>query len=145
MISQIEVCKIQLDQAIRLFLDEKDYVSSCTLAGAAEGLTGEILKNRGCEHALASMVKGLNKFLTDQERDTLADRKSNSEVAIWNDLILVRNWLKHHYKEQPELQFDEKEAAFDLIDRAVTNYFQLTSNETDQMRRFLEYQSNEFS
>ena len=47
LLNQREIALSQLDRAALLFLQEKDFVSSVTLACAAEGIFGEYLKERG--------------------------------------------------------------------------------------------------
>jgi hypothetical protein len=48
----------------------------------------------------------------------------------------VRNWLKH-FTNGEDLEFDSKEAAAELIERASTNFYNLTGEETEGMRKFL--------
>ena len=52
-----QVAEHQLERALRLFLDERDYVSAITLAGASEEILGRLLAKEGKEHALGSFVK----------------------------------------------------------------------------------------
>ena len=42
-LSNLDVAERQLERAIALFLDEEDYVSALTLAGAAEEILGKLL------------------------------------------------------------------------------------------------------
>ncbi|HEY6528588.1 MAG TPA: hypothetical protein VIZ65_07825 [Cellvibrionaceae bacterium] len=42
-VKKIDAALVQLDCAIRLFLDEEDYISAITLSGAAEEIIGEVL------------------------------------------------------------------------------------------------------
>jgi hypothetical protein len=50
----LETAMEQLDVAIELFLSERSFVSALTLAGAAEGVLTNALKNKGKETALES-------------------------------------------------------------------------------------------
>ena len=144
--NQLIVSERQLDRAIRLFLDEGDYYSSGTLAGAAEEILGSLLSKAGHEHALDNMISTVLKMLSATEVDALGDRPTkNPRGRISDTLNFYRNWLKHYQEDDFELHIDAKDAASELIDRAVTNFFQLTSRETEQMRRFLEYQRNEYT
>jgi len=147
MIDQKNAAKIQLDRAIQLFLDQKDYVSAITLAGAAEGLVGEMLEKNGAENALISIVKGFKRLLSEEEREALCGEKKTFEKSMIDDLNLVKNWLKHYFPNSESLHIDVdsdcKEIAYDLIDRASSNYVQAFGDETEQMRRFLEFQLNE--
>jgi len=148
MLNQKNAAKIQLDRAIQLFLDQQDYLSSITLAGAVEGMVGEMLDKNGAENALKSIVKGFKKLLSEEEREALCDENKTFEKSMMNDMNLVKNWLKHHFSNCETLHIDVdsdcKEIAYDLIDRASSNYSQAFEDETEQMRRFLDYQRNEY-
>ena len=50
--SQLDIAITQLNAAIRLFLDDKDYISSATLAGASEEIVGAMLRRNGEDAAL---------------------------------------------------------------------------------------------
>ena len=144
--NQLVVGEHQLDTAIRLFLNDRDFYSSGTLAGAAEEILGKLLENAGHEHALDNMVSSVLRLLTAEEVDALSDKpKKDPRSTISNELNFYRNWLKHYQKDDFELHIDTEDAAGELIDRAVTNFFQLTGRETKQMRRFLEYQRTQYN
>jgi len=135
------VSEHQLDRAIQLFLDEEDYYSSGTLAGAAEEILGHLLLKAGREHALDNAISSVLKMLSATEVDALSDKPTRSARGRISDVLnFYRNWLKHYREDDFELYIDAKESASELIDRAASNFFQLTSRETPQMRRFLEYQ-----
>jgi hypothetical protein len=57
-----------------------------------------------------------------------------------SELNQYRNWLKHYMKDDFTFFADAKEASEDLIDRACSNFWQLTTRETEQTKRFYEYQ-----
>lgn len=143
--NQLVVSEHQLDTAIRLFLDNRDFYSSGTLAGAAEEILGKLLEDAGQEHALNNMISSVLKLLTAEEVNALSDKpKKNPRSTISNELNFYRNWLKHYCKDDFELDIDPEDAAVELIDRAVTNFFQLTGKETTHMRRFLEWQRTQY-
>lgn len=143
--NQLVVSEHQLDTAIRLFLDDRDFYSSGTLAGAAEEILGKLLEEAGHEHALNNMISSVRSLLAAEEVDALSDKpKKNPRSAISDELNFYRNWLKHYHKDDFELYIDAEDAAAELIDRAVTNFFQLTGKETKHMRRFLEYQQTQY-
>lgn len=54
-ITKLQVATVQLDAAIRLFFDG-DYVSSLTLAGAAEGILGALSQRAGLPNAVDFVV-----------------------------------------------------------------------------------------
>ena len=127
--SKLEAAKRQLDRAIKLFFDEADYYSAITLAGASEEILGKMLEARGETHALTSISSTITEILSANDVPTLTNRELIRQL---ND---VRDWLKH-YRDGKDLDFDAKEAALQLIDRAVSNYFQLTGGESNEMVRF---------
>lgn len=149
MLTHKEAARIQLDRAIRLFLDERDYVSCITLAGAAEGMLGEKLTKSGFDHAVVSQAKGYGQLLSEEEREALRDDKKSFERTMIDDWNLVKNWLKHHRSEAEHLEINRTKdcmfVAYDMIERAATNYMQLFGDITDQMQRFYDYQSQEHS
>ncbi|MFM0742254.1 hypothetical protein PQQ51_33975, partial [Paraburkholderia xenovorans] len=68
-IPKLEVATLQLDMAIRLFL-ERDYVSSLTLAGAAEEILGKLSKRAKLDNAVdfvLNFYKGQTEKVTEQE------------------------------------------------------------------------------
>jgi len=144
--NQLVISERQTDRAIQLFLDEADYYSSATLAGAAEEILGCLLREKGSEPALDNMISTVLRLLTAAEIDEITEARAKSPRAgIRVELNLYRNWLKHYQPAEFELAIDAKDAAAELIDRAVMNFFQLTERETAQMRRFLHWQQHRYS
>lgn len=141
--TQDEVAIKQLNQAIRLFLDEEDYFSSATLAGAAEEIFGSMLRIEGRKASLDVEADRISLALTDAERDALKTKKGERN-GIVNILNSQRNWLKHHKEEDFTNFSDPKREARDLIDRAVINYMELKDETTDEINRFRVYQQSEF-
>ncbi|MFZ2973618.1 MAG: hypothetical protein WA049_13350 [Ferribacterium limneticum] len=125
-----EVAAHQLERALRLFLDDTDYVCAITLAGACEEILGKLLEKSGKEHSLGSFVKAC----------VAIGRNIHGEK--WSPKLFVtmanefRDGLKHYTDGQPITV--PREAAVEILDRAIMNYWQLTGHETPLMRRFLE-------
>lgn len=128
--TKAEVAAHQLERALRLFLDEGDYVCAITLAGACEEILGKLLEKSGKEHSLGSFVKAcvaVGKSVHGEE---------------WSPKVFItmanefRDGLKHYTDGQPITV--PREAAVEIIDRALENYWQLTAQETPLMRRFRE-------
>ena len=121
----------QLETALRLYFEREDYYSVITLAGVSEEVFGKLLKEGNPQNALDSLKKdvpAVHKALFDED---LAEREV-SERANW-----VRNLLKHWSPGQPKVvEFDAPEEAKDMLDRAISNYFQLTGNPTSAMQQF---------
>lgn len=144
--NQLVVSEHQINRAILLFLDENDYYCSATLAGAAEEILGALLVKGGASHSLNDQVKSVLSMLSSEEVGALADDKQkDSSKIVASVLNFYRNWLKHYCEDDFETNIDAEEAAAELIDRAITNFFRLTSHESIEMRRFLEYQQNLYS
>ncbi len=128
--SKRKVAAHQLERALCLFLDENDYVCAITLAGASEEVLGKLLEQSGQEHALGSFVKAcvaIGKNIHGEE---------------WPPKLFVtmangfRDSLKHITDGQ--VVTVPKEAAVEILDRAIENYWLLTADETPLMRRFME-------
>jgi hypothetical protein len=129
-LTKIEVAEHQLERALRLFLDENDYVCAITLAGASEEILGRLLEKSGREHALGTFVKACVKtgkvvYNENWSHKTFADMAN-----------AFRNDLKHYRDGNPITV--PREAAVEILDRAIENFFALTSRETPNMRRFME-------
>lgn len=123
LIHKIEVAKLQLDTAINLFLDDVDFISSLTLAGASEEILGKLLEREGKD----SMLKKLHSWY----EDTSGEEIKYGEFA--QKANLARNCLKHAtIKEEDELEIYKWEAV-QMIRRAMTNYKELTGNPTETM------------
>lgn len=144
--SQLVTAEFQLNRAIQLFLDAEDFYSSGTLAGAAEEILGRLLQKEGKEHALDRLISSTQRMLTEGEIDAISDSKKRNPRGKIGDLLnFYRNWLKHYREDDSEIYIDTKEAASELIDRAVINFFQFTHRETSEMRKFRIYQADEYS
>ena len=132
-LSNLEIAKRQLNRAILLFFDEKDYVSSLTLAGAAEEILGKILNHEmSSSHSLDEVINGALK-LNNVPIGGHEEKKAKKEIA--NIANYFKNRLKH-YNAEGELTFSVDFYAAQIIDRAIENYFKTTGNETPQMARF---------
>ena len=71
--------------------------------------------------------------------------RRNNVIAAANE---IRNILKHGLlDERKVIEFDAPEIAKDMLDRAISNYFQLTSNLTSEMQQFqdMHVQDNAFT
>jgi len=136
-LSNLEVAERQLERSVVLFLDEKDYVSSLTLAGAAEEILGKLLNKEGKEHWLDSISKGALRALGFRKKtfETPEAKKAKKEIA--NISNYHKNRMKH-YNDDGTITFAVDIEAADMIDRAISNYFKLTQRETGAMGRFKE-------
>lgn len=120
----------QLETALRLFEEGQDFYSVITLAGAADEIFGKLLEPTGELTALASLTKAsvaVHKIV----HGAPGDEKTYIERAN-----LARNALKHLKAGGMIVQLDINEEAADMIDRAITNYWALTSKISPAMERF---------
>lgn len=132
-LSNLEIAKRQLDRSISLFFDERDYVSSLTLAGAAEEVLGKILNHeRSSSHSLDELIKGALK-INSVPVGGHKEKKAKKEIA--NIANYFKNRIKH-YNAEGEITFSVNFYAAEIINRAMSNYFAVTRNETALMIRF---------
>jgi hypothetical protein len=141
--NQTDVAVAQLDTAIRLFLNDNDYFSSATLAGAAEEIFGKMLEDKNEVNALNADADHFLNLLPDSEKNVLRTKKGEKEGII-NILNFQRNWLKHQDKENYTNFSDPKREASELLCRAVRNYVWLFNKTTDSIDRFSDYQTHEY-
>ncbi|QSP95500.1 hypothetical protein LPB19_03525 [Marinobacter salinisoli] len=136
-LTNLQIAERQLERSIGLFLDQKDFVSSLTLAGAAEEILGKLLNERGEKHWLDEVLSGALRALGFRRNtlETPEAKKSRKEVS--NLANYYKNRLKH-YNEDGSITFTVDAEAADMIDRAISNYFKLTKSETGAMERFKE-------
>lgn len=114
------IAQRQLDTALRLYFEQEDYYSVITLAGAAEEILGKFLKENGIENALDSLKEEV--FAIDK---VLGEAPSRRDIATRaND---ARNKLKH-CSPGKLIEFDAKEEAEDMLDRAIQNVLKLVVN-----------------
>ena len=70
-------------------------------------------------------------------RQSLGEEEYPTESDVRLRANWVRNTLKHWFPGQPNVvEFDAVEEAKDMLDRAIDNYYALTSELTDAMQRF---------
>ena len=132
---KLGVARNQLERAIALYVDESDFISAITLAGAAEEPLGKILKEETGTNRLEHQVKIVSKI---QEHFGL-EKKTRRELI--SDENRVKDWLKH-YQDGTDLQFNAKEEAHTLIERAVSTYAAVTGSVSDPMRPFFTFDAS---
>ena len=121
---KIEIAQRQIDTAIDLFLDDKDFVSALTLAGAGEEITGKLLDRKGWKNMLQKLHAWYQEATGEKMEFTEFSRKTN----------LARNALKHaNSPEEDEVEIQRWEAV-QMIMRAMTNYKELVGSPSDKMK-----------
>ena len=129
------VAVAQLEAALRLYFaqngaSERDgYYAVITLAGASEEILGRMLKERDGHNSLDSLRRACS------ELSLRLLGKAPDERKIVDTANRARNSLKH-WHPHGALTFDARDEANAMLDRAVDNYFGLTTDLTDAMRRF---------
>jgi hypothetical protein len=126
-----ELAVHQLDCAIRLVLDDDDVICAVTLAGAAEEILGKLVEQLGKKHSLRGFI---DECMARQSLrpDEAWKRKDFADIANH-----FRNELKH-YAEGSDIAVTP-DAAYDLIDRAAENLRLLEGQETEQVRRYMNW------
>ncbi|CAD2224835.1 conserved hypothetical protein [Pseudoalteromonas sp. 3J6] len=133
-LTNLDIAERQLDRSIQLFLDEKDFISSLTLAGAAEEILGKILNKKDESNSLSELIEiclQLNGISNDSS--TLEVKKAKKGIA--NMLNFYKNKAKH-YNDTESLTFSVDFFAAEIIERAMDNYWKHTKKDTYQMKRF---------
>jgi hypothetical protein len=129
-LTQTDAARHQLEKAITLFLTEKDFICAITLAGAADGILGSLVKKRGAKTAHDDhkrLLKKHNHGLTDKELNDL-------------HLNLVRNALKHATEQEgvTKAYALETESIY-YITRAIDNHIRLEEQVTEIMKAFIQW------
>lgn len=120
---RLSLAKEQLDTALKLFLDDNNYSSAITLAGAAEEIFGQAISLAGDKNALEqsyelmadvhALIQGVNldkKYYVEKEN-------------------LARNALKHLQEDKGEtITIDLEDAACWMLVRALQNARKLNYN-----------------
>jgi hypothetical protein len=88
--------KEQVDTALDLFLDHRNYASAITLAAAAEEIFGCSHTAKGCLSALYSSYISMAEFHQMRYGEVLDKRKFVSKENRARDALkhLQRNWVK---------------------------------------------------
>lgn len=113
---RLVLAKGQLDTALDLFLDQKNYSSAITLAGAAEEIFGHALTLGGGKSALDSSYESMAEYHTMLHSTEL---NKKSYVSKEN---FARDALKHLQNDKgPTITIDLEEAACWMLVRAIQN------------------------
>lgn len=130
-LTNMDIAQIQINRAVLLFLDENDYISSLTLAGAAEEILGGVLRRQGKIPAIENIVAG------GMDTQKALFGIVSPKKLLFNSLNEDRNKLKH-FNEQEPLHISPGYSSSRMISRAITNYVEAFSTPTDIMKRFLD-------
>lgn len=130
-LSQREVALVQLDRAIDLFLTEQDFISTVTLACAAEGILGEYIKEKGQEPHAEQLKVAL--------RDSVLPNHTLKEI---NDDYVnrARNFFKHKHRALDErFPFEPETEAICALVRSIGNAALVTEAVSDAAVSFFKW------
>lgn len=132
-IKKIEIAIVQLETSISLF-EQKNYISSLTLAGAAEEILGALLKQCGKSDIVTELEEVLKKGLKSE------DTKKNIRYEYLNK---ARNQTKHANRADENIvNIDYENEATCLISRAIVNLNKLTGYTVSNHDCFVEATKN---
>lgn len=117
-LSKSEVAQLQLVEAISLFTVEK-FLPAITLAGAAEGIFGQLLQFKSELPTIKESTKAIGML---REKTGLAVMGTKSEQKIIDDWNATRNSLKHLIGSEDELlTINLCDEAYWMIRRGLVN------------------------
>src|ERR1035437_531271 len=128
-----QIAHSQIQHALECFSTHQDYISTITLAGAAEEICGKALKRRKITHALDDQIRLLQAI----------ERKLGGPETKTEDWIAHLNRPSNELKHWSilgisEVTADWREEARAMLDRAITNYMTLYEDHvTDEMHAFI--------
>lgn len=117
-IAKREIGRVQLVEAINLFLEEK-FIPCITLAGAAEEVFARLVNQAGGSSIVEISMEEIAKIRETTGLNVLGGRPKNEIYNLWNS---ARNALKHHNKSEPEdVLLHPFSDAYMMIRRALFN------------------------
>ncbi len=117
-LSKIEIARLQLIEAIALFVQTK-FLPAVTLAGAAEEILGKLLALRSKLPVINDSVQAIERLRTDKGLNAMDGRNGTEMIRDWNT---VRNMLKHLVGPEDEpVTLNLCDEAYWMIRRAVEN------------------------
>jgi hypothetical protein len=159
--SKLEVACEQLEVALRLFFEGKEYFAVITLAGAAEEILGKHVNAQGAKNSVQELVDGAARIkvaLLNEEstKDHFPDETNSSseqedKKALFSVANFARNAAKHMNATDPNdavIEVFPKKATEDLLNRTVDNYYRLMNyvdcclQETESVRKFSQYRTS---
>ncbi len=122
--NKTEIARRQIDTAIDLFLENRDFVSALTLAGAGEEIIGKLLERKRKKNIL-------QQFHVEYQQTT-AEKVSFSDFS--REVNQARNALKHaNDTKEDKCEVKHWETLF-MIMRAMTNYRGLVGKSSKKMK-----------
>ena len=117
-LNKAEIARLQLEDAIELFLAGKR-ISATTLAGAAEEIFARLLNLRSEFSVAEETWEHIEEVRAATGFPYVGARTKSDAFHEWNE---KRNALKHHSNvDEDPLTFSPFDAAFEMINRANIN------------------------
>jgi hypothetical protein len=122
--SKRRIAEVQIGRAIKVLVEDADAISAITLAGAAEEILGQKLRDAGklcaMEHNIAFNRRMWN-LAAEKGRKTGRQISVPDDRALRDGVNRARNELKHKGKDIPLVAIFDYEAE-EMILRALYNY-----------------------
>ena len=132
-ITRFEIAERQLTHAIELYLANDHLVSAITLAGAADGVLGDLVNKKGKPNALEEKVAKLCGMF-----EAVFKTKANPK-----DFFILRNNARNRFKhaddathEADTVEINLEDEAVKMIDRGIKNYNKLHGRRQPLFREF---------
>jgi hypothetical protein len=107
----------QLETALSLYFDGRDFALVITLAGAADEIFGKLLRATGLENSLDSLVKAVFAIQVHLYGE------ANEPKRIAQRANSARSSLKHWDEGSPQIvTIDLETEAQDMLGRAIDNW-----------------------
>ena len=117
-LNKVEIARLQLEDAIDLFLAGKR-ISAITLAGAAEEIFSRLLNKRGQNSAAEETWEHIEEVRAATGRPFAGSRTKQDAFREWNE---KRNALKHHsMTDEDPLTLNALDSAVEMINRTNIN------------------------
>ncbi|MFQ3248162.1 MAG: hypothetical protein ACI9SP_004823 [Arenicella sp.] len=133
-----EIIEVQLRKSIRFYIDQLDYLTALSLAGAAEEILGAILRNSGEK---PSIQKKFESFKTVEE--SIWGKPALTKKEYIDSKNNTRNYLKHDSKHE-SITFNPELESRKMIGRALENYRNLYGNDFELRNEFVDEWKKKF-
>lgn len=117
-VSSLHLATSQLERSISLYLNERDFISALTLAGAAEEILGKTLSTKGRQNAM-DLIKAEHRQMWE-----IIGGNPPPDSQVVNFVNLFRNYYKHLLSEigEKEMTISIDFYSAEMIYRAIFNY-----------------------
>jgi hypothetical protein len=115
---KLDIAKIQLSEAINLFVQEK-FICSLSLSSAAEEIYAGYLRNKGQRSVIEESHHFIQVIGNSLGLQIMQDMEKSESIAVWNR---AKNRTKHHNKnESDDLTLNDCDEAYWMIKRGIAN------------------------